>query len=125
MRSAGSAKRSAFNRMAIRPVDLQLAYMAAPQNAAVVSHAQESPQAAQQAAQAAFAAELQHREEHVDGPQRSEGQKIRPREERDTSQDGSRGQSRQRRQNPYEDDAAAAGPLGLAGEGEHFIDVTA
>jgi hypothetical protein len=111
--------------MAIRPVDLQLAYMAAPQNAAVLSHAQDSPQVAQQAAQAAFAAELQHREEHVDGPVRTEGQKIRPREERDASQDGSGGHSKQRRQNPYENEAPAAGPLGLAGEGEHFIDVTA
>jgi hypothetical protein len=110
--------------MAIRPVDLQLAYMAAPQNAAVVSHAQESPQAAQQAAQAAFAAELQEREEHVDGPQRTEGQKIRPREERDTAQDGSP-RERRKRQTPYEDEAASSGPLGLAGEGEHFIDVTA
>jgi hypothetical protein len=108
--------------MAIRPVDLQLAYMAAPQNAALVSHAQDSPQTAQQAAQAAFAAELEQREEHVDGPQRAEGQKIRPREERDPGEDGSR--RRQRRQLPYESDAAPSA-LGLAGEGEHFIDVTA
>jgi hypothetical protein len=111
--------------MAIRPVDLQLAYMAAPQNAALVSHAQESPQAAQQAAQAAFAAEVAQREEHVDGPERTEGQKIRPREDRDTSQDGSQKQPRKRRQDAYENEAPAASPLGLAGEGEHFIDVTA
>jgi hypothetical protein len=111
--------------MAIRPVDLQLAYMAAPQNAAVVGHAQESTQAAQQAAQAAFAAEVQQREEHVDAAQRSEGQKIRPREERDPSQDGSRRDSRRRSRNPYEEEVAPASPLGLAGEGEHFIDVTA
>lgn len=111
--------------MAIRPVDLQLAYMAAPQNAATLSHAQDSPQVAQQAAQAAFAAEVQKREEHVDAPQRTEGQKIRPREERDPAQDGFRRQSGQRRQNPYEDEAAPSGPLGLAGEGDHFIDVTA
>jgi hypothetical protein len=111
--------------MAIRPVDLQLAYMAAPQNAAVVSHAQESPQAAQQAAQAAFAAELEQREEHVDGPQRAEGQKIRSREERDAAQDGSPRQRRRRGQTAYENEAGDSGPFGLAGEGEHFIDVTA
>jgi RNA-splicing ligase RtcB len=110
--------------MAIRPVDLQLAYMAAPQNAALVSHAQDSPQTAQQAAQAAFAAELERREEHVDGPQRAEGQKIRPREDRDPGEEGSRRRQRQRRQLPYESDAAPSA-LGLAGEGEHFIDVTA
>ncbi len=111
--------------MAIRPVDLQLAYTAAPQNAAVVSRAQEAPQAAQQAAQAAFAAEVQQREEHVDAPQRAEGHRIRPREERDPAEDGFRRQSGQRKQNPYENEAAPTGPLGLAGEGEHFIDVTA
>jgi hypothetical protein len=110
--------------MAIRPVDLQLAYMAAPQNAALMSHAQESPQTAQQTAQAAFAAEVREREEHVDGPERTEGQKIRPREERDASQDGQR-EPRRRRQTPYDIDVPASGPLGLAGEGEHFIDVTA
>lgn len=108
--------------MAIRPVDLQLAYLAAPQNAALMSHAQESPQVAQQAAQAAFAAEVQERQEHVDGPQKTAGRKILPREERDPAQDGSRDG---RRRKPPEDGEAAALGLGLAGEGEHFIDVTA
>lgn len=110
--------------MAIRPVDLQLAYLASPQNAAAVSHAQEAPQTAQQAAQAAFAAEATQRSEHVDAPQKAVGQKIRPREERDAAEDGSP-RERRRRQSPYEDDAQPAGALGLAGEGEHFIDVTA
>lgn len=110
--------------MAIRPVDLQLAYMAAPQNAAVMSHAQDSPQTGQQAAQAAFAAELSQREEHVAGPEKTEGQKIRPREERDASGDGSP-RERRRRQSPYDEETQSLGALGLAGEGEHFIDVTA
>jgi hypothetical protein len=109
--------------MAIRPVDLQLAYMAAPQNAALLSHAQDAPQSSQQAAQAAFAAEVAERQEHVDAPDKTEGQRIRPREERDPADDQSPGQ-RRRRRHPYEDDAPAS-PLGLAGEGEHFIDVTA
>jgi hypothetical protein len=111
--------------MAIRPVDLQLAYMAAPQNAAVVSHAQESPQAAQQAAQSAFAAELAQREEHVDGPHRAEGQKIRPREDRDPPEHGSQRKPRKRPQSTYEQGGDAESPLGLAAEGEHLIDVTA
>jgi hypothetical protein len=109
--------------MAIRPVDLQLAYMAAPQNAALVSHAQESPQAAQQAAQSAFAAELAQRQEHVDAPEKTEGQKVRSREERDASQDHPQRDGRRKR--PYDDEGSAPGGLGLAGEGEHFIDVTA
>jgi hypothetical protein len=111
--------------MAIRPVDLQLAYLAAPQNAAAVSHAQEAPQVAQQAAQAAFAAEATQRTEHVDAPEKVVGQKIRPREERDAADDESPGE-RRRRQRPSEDGMeSTAGVLGLAGEGEHFIDVTA
>lgn len=106
--------------MAIRPVDLQLAYMAAPQNAALVSHAQESPQAAQQAAQSAFAAELEQRQEHVDAPGRAEGQKVRPRDERDAPPE----QRKRQRREPQNDDRAG-GALGMAGDGEHFIDVTA
>lgn len=107
--------------MAIRPVDLQLAYMAAPQNAAVLSNAQDSPQAAQQAAQASFAAEVTKREEQIDSPQKSAGAKVRAREERDSPDGRDR---KQRREAPPQDEPPAA-PLGLHGEGEHFIDVTA
>jgi hypothetical protein len=109
--------------MAIRPVDLQLAYLAAPQNAAVLSSAQEAPQAAAQAAQAAFAAELVRREESVDQPAHVEGAKVRAREEREPGQQ-SHSDGRRRRA-PDDEPAPNAGPLGLAGEGEHFIDVTA
>lgn len=110
--------------MAIRPVDLQLAYMAAPQNAAVVSSAQEAPQAAQQAAQAAFAAELVRREESVDEPVHVEGAKVRARGDREPGGEQAFADGRRRRP-PQEETAQAAGSLGLAGEGEHFIDVTA
>lgn len=110
--------------MAIRPVDLQLAYMAAPQNAAVLSNAQDAPQAAQQAAQAAFAAEVVERQEHVDEPVNVEGAKVRPREDRESG--GRQGSPDGRRRGTAPDEhAGAAGPLGLAGDGEHFIDVTA
>lgn len=110
--------------MAIRPVDLQLAYMAAPQNAAVLSSAQEAPQAAQQAAQAAFAAEVAQREEQIDESVNVEGAKVRPREEREP---GDHAYPDGRRRAPYrqEEEAADGGPFGLAGDGEHFIDVTA
>jgi hypothetical protein len=108
--------------MAIRPVDLQLSYMAAPQNAAVLSSAQEGPQAAQQAAAAAFAAEAARREEQIGEPVKAQGAKVRAREERDpagedaSQQQGRRG-TQERKKTPE--------PLQFAGEGEHFIDVTA
>jgi hypothetical protein len=112
--------------MAIRPVDLQLAYMAAPQNAAVLSSAQEGPQAAQQAAAAAFAAEVVRREESVDEPVHVEGAKVRARGDREPGGEQSpAGGRRQQRGAPSEEPAPSPGPLGLAGEGEHFIDVTA
>jgi len=109
--------------MAIRPVDLQLAYMAAPQNAALVSHAQESAQTAQQAAQKAFAAEVAARQEQVDGPQKTAGQKIHPREEREPAEHEWSDQPRD--EDAEEEAPVPGGPFGLAGEGEHFIDVTA
>ncbi|HEY9179468.1 MAG TPA: hypothetical protein VIO32_02035 [Candidatus Baltobacteraceae bacterium] len=110
--------------MAIRPVDLQLAYLAAPQNAAVVSSAQNAPQAAQQAAQAAFAAELVNREESVDEPADVNGAKVRPREDREQGNEQAFSGDGERRAPPQEQ-AQPSGPLGLAGSGEHFIDVTA
>lgn len=109
--------------MAIRPVDLQLAYMAAPQNAAVVSSSQEAPQAAQQAAQAAFAAQVSQREEQVDQPVKVEGAKVRARGEREP--DGRRSSSDGQRRNAPQEEPETPGPLGLAGDGEHFIDFTA
>ncbi len=110
--------------MAIRPVDLQLMYMAAPQNAAVLSNAQDAPQAAQQAAQAAFAAEVMRREESVDEPVQVEGAKVRARGDREP--DGEQGSAgRRERRAPKEEEPQPGSPLGLAGEGEHFIDVTA
>lgn len=109
--------------MAIRPVDLQLAYMAAPQNAAVLASAQDAPQAAAQAAQAAFAAEVQRREESVDEPAHVEGAKVRSRGDREPGEH--EGRPGKRRRAPLEPEAPETGALGLAGEGEHFIDVTA
>ncbi|MGZ3499374.1 MAG: hypothetical protein ACXWNK_12410 [Vulcanimicrobiaceae bacterium] len=109
--------------MAIRPVDLQLAYLAAPQNAAAADHAQNAPQAAQQAAQSAFAAQVKQREEHVDEASKSEGNRVRARSEGEPDS-GNSGQ-RQRRRPSHQDAQEPSTPLGLAGDGEHFIDVTA
>jgi hypothetical protein len=104
--------------MAIRPVDLQLAYLAAPQNAASVNAAQEAPAAASQAAQAAFAAQVREREEHVAEAGKAEGNVIRARDEGGS---GGRGQSggRRRREPERPEDAFVA-----PGDDEHFIDVT-
>ncbi len=97
--------------MAIRPVDLQLAYLAAPQNAAILSSAQEAPQAAQQAAASAFAAEVKRREEHIGEPDKIHGGKVRAREERDGTGD-------RRRQGHHRE-------ADDSGEDGHLIDVTA
>lgn len=96
--------------------------MAAPQNAAVLSNAQDAPQAAQQAAQAAFAAEVTQRQESVDQPVKVEGAKVRSREERER-EDG-HGTPNRRRRSP-EDQPQHDAPFGLSGDGEHLIDVTA
>jgi hypothetical protein len=64
--------------MAIRPVDLQLAYLAAPASAAAANVAQEGPGIAAQSSQAAFAAQLQQREETLEETPRAEGAKIGP-----------------------------------------------
>ncbi|HZT13367.1 MAG TPA: hypothetical protein VFA29_11215 [Candidatus Baltobacteraceae bacterium] len=106
--------------MAIRPVDLQLAYLAGPQNAAAVSHAQDAPQAAQQAVQSAFAAEVVKREESIREPDKAGGQKVRAREEGDRGGQafGRGGRQHSGRQAPHDQPAQDAG-------GDHLIDFTA
>jgi hypothetical protein len=110
--------------MAIRPVDLQLAYMAGPQNAANVSHEQNAPQAAQQAAQSAFAAEVTKREESIAEPEKVDGQKVRARDQRDPRD---RNNDRNGHREPESDFSApqAAAPASLTGGDGHLIDVTA
>jgi hypothetical protein len=108
--------------MAIQPVDLQLAYLAAPASAAAANAVQESPVAAQQAAQAAFVNQLEQREETVEQAPRAEGAKIQP----DRQGGGNAGtySPRKRRKAianaPAEEVAAVP-----AGEPAHFIDTTA
>jgi hypothetical protein len=102
-------------------VDLQLAYLAAPQNAAQTSAAQNAPQAAQQAAQAAFAAQVREREESIAKTEHAEPTLLR------TSPDGGGNtkrdlQRRERRTSAPSEDPAT---LSNSGDGEHFIDVTA
>ena len=108
--------------MAIRPVDLQLAYLAAQQNATIVRNAEEAPAIAQQAANANFAAQVHEREETVVKTDHTVGNKVRPRgEERPQEQE----LADQQGSPHHPPEEAPAEPLGLAGEGRHFIDVTA
>jgi len=101
-------------------VDLQLAYLAAPQNAAQVSAAQEAAQNAQAAAQATFAAQVQQREETIKQAEHAERTSLR------TNPDGSNGGSyTPEERQPRREQEAQESPLGLSAEGEHFIDFTA
>lgn len=108
--------------MAIRPVDLQLAYLAAPQNAAQVNSAQQGPAAAQAAAQTAFAEEVHKREETIaeaEHSARGSGIRTSP----DGQNDGSGYEPDERNRREYHAPADSS-PLGLSADGEHFIDVT-
>jgi hypothetical protein len=99
-------------------VDLQLAYLAGPQNAAQVSAAEQAPENAQLAAQAAFAAQVQKREETIEEATHAEGIRLRPDADRQGSGEGYTPDERHGHGHASEDDP-------LAGEGGHFIDVTA
>jgi hypothetical protein len=103
-------------------VDLQLAYLAAPQSAAQASAAQSAPLSGQLAAQAAFAAQVHQREETIEETTHSERS---PAIRTDPDGRGNHGQTPQKRQQtPYEEQAEGS-VLGLSADGEHFIDVTA
>jgi hypothetical protein len=107
--------------MAIRPADLQLAYLAAPQNAAQVNAAQNAASNAQQAAQASFAAQVAKREETVSEAEHADHGKL------STNADGQGNGDytpQGRRQNAGANDESETG-LEFAGDGEHFIDFTA
>jgi cation transport regulator ChaC len=103
-------------------VDLQLAYLATPQNAAVANAAQQAPVTAQEAAQAVFAAQLERREESVEETPRSDGAKIRA----DDENSGNAGTySPKKRKRSY---MAQTEPdeIAIEASGEkHFIDTTA
>ena len=103
-------------------MDLQLAYLAAPQSAAQASTAQQAPQAAQAAAQAAFVNEVQKREETISETDKAQGNVIRADAE---GQDrGGYGQQKRRHRQPEEAEPDDS-PFGLGGEDGHLIDFTA
>lgn len=98
--------------MAIRPVDLQLAYLATPQTAAIAGQAESAPQIAQQAAQSAFAQQVREREETVEESSKLERALVRRRG------DDEGGAHAHDRDESNEDDDDPDAPT-------HFIDVTA
>jgi hypothetical protein len=111
--------------MAIQPVDLQLAYLAAPASAAIASNSETAPAIAAQAQQAAFAADVERREESVAETAKAEGAIIRP--DRDGGNGGTYSPPKKRKRgvDVYE------GSSGLVEEApsepgeQHFIDTTA
>jgi hypothetical protein len=100
--------------MAIRPVDLQLAYLAGPLSAAQTSVAQQAAAGtAQQAAQAAFAAQVAQREETIE----ETAKEARLSADADGQGNGAYESGGQHA--PPEEE-----PSAMASDGEHFIDVS-
>ena len=103
-------------------MDLQLAYLAAPQSAAQVSSAQQAPVAAQAAAQQAFADQLHKREETIAETEHSaRGSGIRTSPDGQGNGGGYTPQDGERREYRGAPDETMAAPA----DGQHFIDVTA
>lgn len=101
-------------------MDLQLAYLAAPQNAAQVNSAQQAPAAAQTAAQNAFAEQLHKREETIaEAEHGARGSGIRTSPDGQGNGGGYTPQERRRHDYQATDDIVLP-----SGDGEHFIDVT-
>lgn len=114
--------------MAIRPVDLQGALVGAQQNAGLIKAAEDAPAIAQAANNANFAAQVQRREETIEQTAHASGNRVRPRGEADREagqQEAFEQQAHERHQPGDVFVNPDPHPLGLAGEGEHFIDVTA
>jgi hypothetical protein len=107
--------------VAIRPTDIQGAIFQASQTAPITQRAEEAPRAAQQAAQASFAAQVQQREERVKQTGEALGNRIDPNAERDARGDGYEPQDRERREAFREVVDEASG----LDEPPHLIDFTA
>jgi hypothetical protein len=73
--------------MAIRPTDIQGAIWQASQTAPLAQRAEEAPRAAQQSAQASFAAQVQEREERVNQSGEALGNRVDPNAERKSGGD--------------------------------------
>ena len=105
-------------------MDLQLAYLAAPASAAAANVVQEGPEVAAQAAQSAFAAQIEQRQETIEETTRAEGTKIRPDPEGGGNA-GTYSPRKRRRGIVNASSLESEAPAVPADEPAHFIDTTA
>lgn len=103
-------------------MDLQLAYLGAPASAAAANAVQQSPSISQQATQAAFANQVEQRQETVEETPKAEGAKIRA--DQEGRGDAGTYNPRKRRQRAITDVSGVTDEIPAAGE-QHFIDTTA
>ena len=106
--------------MAIRPTDIQGSIWQASQTAPLTQRAEDAPRAAQQAAQASFAAQVQEREERVAQAGEGLGTRVDPNAERDRG--GGHEPHERHARNPFEESVDEAAGLD---EPLHLIDFTA
>ena len=111
--------------MAIRPTDLQLAIISSAQSQPISQHAEESPRAAAAAAQAAFANQVEERQEKVTESGHARGNRIEVNDRQQDAQEQPQGRRRRRHLpgEPFEEPSveAAVDP----DEPPHLIDFTA
>jgi hypothetical protein len=109
--------------MAIRPTDLQNALIVSTQAPPINQRAEQAPIAAQNAAQAQFAAKAEERNERISETTDAKGNRIEVRD-RPQDQQGGKGRKRERKPgDPFEEvvDEAAGLSDGVA----HLIDYSA
>ena len=109
--------------MAIRPTDLQLSIVSQVQSPPIAQRGEEGPRAAQVAAQAAFAAQTEQRNERVAETGESQGNRIEVGERERDDQGQPKGRRRHRPGAAFEEPAAEA--VSDPGEPPHLIDFTA
>ena len=105
--------------MAIRPTDIQGSIWQASQTAPLTQRAEEAPRAAQSAAQASFAAQVQEREERIEGAGEALGTRVDADAQNEQNEQQEPGERRKGAFDQVVDEAA-----GLA-EPPHLIDFTA
>jgi hypothetical protein len=109
--------------MAIRPTDLQLAIVSAVQSPPAAQRAEENPRIAQGVAQAAFAGQVEERNERVAETGNMRGNRIEVNERQQEPQEHPRRRRRHQLGTPFEEPVAeqTADPS----EPPHLIDFTA
>jgi hypothetical protein len=107
--------------VAIRPTDIQGSIWQASQTAPLTQRAEEAPRAAQAAAQSAFAAQVEERQETVEQTPDAAGNRVDANAERERQGPGARRERRHPR-NAFEETVDEASGLD---EPPHLIDFSA